>query len=224
MDWSRRKAAEAFEMSQKNHKLWAVGAAWLVIVLAGFVALTRYASLPSAAAAASARWPAQSSLSPAADRPTLILFAHPRCACTRASLNELNRLQSRVGVSRPPLTYVVFQLPKGVSDDWRHSDLWASAERIPGARVIADAEGRESARFQVRTSGTALLFDRSQRLVFSGGLTESRGHEGDSFGQARLITLLEGGVPDRNDSPVFGCALDNGNDNDNDAPTKEVGP
>jgi hypothetical protein len=197
----------------KNHKLWAAGAAWLVIVVAGFVALIRYASLPGAAASSSARWPAGSSLAPAADRPTLVFFAHPRCGCTRASLNELHRLHSRV--THPPLTYVVFQLPKGVSDDWRHSDLWASAERIPGARLVADEEGRESARFAVRTSGTALLYDRSGRLVFSGGLTESRGHEGDSFGQARLITLLEGGVPDRDDSPVFGCALEN---------DKEVGP
>jgi hypothetical protein len=207
---------EEFQLSPKNHRLWAAGAAWLTIVLAGFVALIRYASLPGASAAASARWPAQSSLAPAADRPTLVFFAHPHCGCTRASLNELHRLQSRI--THPPLTYVVFQLPSGVSDDWRSTDLWTSAQRIPGARVVADDEGQESARFAVRTSGTVLLYDRSQRLVFSGGLTESRGHEGDSFGQSRLITLLEGGEPDRHDSPVFGCALDD------DAPTKEVRP
>src|SRR5262249_7387054 len=151
------------------------------------------------------RWPAQSALQPAADRPTLIFFAHPHCGCTRASLNELHRLHSRV--THAPLTYVVFQIPKGVSDEWRHTDLWASAQRIPGAQGIADEGGREGARSAVRPSGPALLYDRDRRLVFSGGLTESRGHEGDSFGQARLITLLEGGVPDRHDSPVFGCAL-----------------
>jgi hypothetical protein len=202
--------------SRVNRGLWAVGAAWLAIVIAGFIALIRYASLPGAAAAASARWPAASSLEPASDRSTLVLFAHPRCGCTRASLNELHRLQSRV--ADPPLTYVVFQLPKGVSDDWRRSDLWASAQRIPGARIVADVEGRESARFAVRTSGTALLYDRGRHLVFTGGLTASRGHEGDSFGQERLIALLEGRVADRNDSPVFGCPLEN------DDPMKEVGP
>jgi hypothetical protein len=194
-------------MSSKHHKLWAAGGAWLVVVLAGFVLLFRYASAPGTAAASSVGWPTQTSLQPAADRSTLVFFAHPHCACTRASLHELHRLQSRV--RHPPLTYVVFQLPKGVSDDWRHTDLWDSAQRIPGVRVIADEDGRESARFAVRTSGTALLYDRDRHLMFSGGLTESRGHEGDSFGQARLIALLEGGVPDRNDSPVFGCALEN---------------
>jgi hypothetical protein len=201
--WGRSRAM----LSSRNHGLWAAGGAWLVLVIAGFVALVRYASQPGAAAAASAGWPAQSALQPASDGPTLVFFAHPRCSCTRAGLNELHRLVSRV--ARPPLIYVLFQLPEGVSDDWRHGELWASAQRIPGARVIADEEGTESARFQVRTSGTAQLYDRSGRLLFSGGLTGSRGHEGDSFGQARLITLLEGGVPDRNDSPVFGCALDN---------------
>jgi hypothetical protein len=203
----KRKAAEGFAMSStRNHGLWAAGGAWLVLVIAGFAALVRYASLPGAAAASPAHWPAASALRLARDGSTLVFFAHPRCACTRAGLNELHRLQSRV--AHPPLVYVVFQLPAGVSDEWRHGELWASAQRIPGARVIADEEGTESARFRVRTSGTAQLFDRGGRLQFSGGLTESRGHEGDSFGEARLITLLEGGVPDRNDSPVFGCPLD----------------
>jgi hypothetical protein len=34
-----------------------------------------------------------------------------------------------------------------------------------------------------------------------------RGHEGDSFGQERIVALLAGGTADRADSPVFGCPL-----------------
>ena len=80
----QRNVAEAFKMWAKNAKLWATGAAWLMVVLGGFVALIRYASLPGAAAATSLHWPAESSLEPAADRPTLVFVAHPRCGCTRA--------------------------------------------------------------------------------------------------------------------------------------------
>ena len=43
--------------------------------------------------------------------------------------------------------------------------------------------------------------------TFSGGLTSSRGHEGDSFGVRRIASLLTTGTADRRDSPVFGCAL-----------------
>ena len=40
-----------------------------------------------------------------------------------------------------------------------------------------------------------------------GKLTQVRAHEGDSFGQERLVALLEGRQADRRDSPIFGCPL-----------------
>ncbi|HLB76837.1 MAG TPA: hypothetical protein VJO72_07370, partial [Candidatus Dormibacteraeota bacterium] len=46
------------------------------------------------------------------------------------------------------------------------------------------------------------------RLLFQGGITATRGHEGDSFGQERIASLLTTGAADRADAPVFGCALE----------------
>jgi hypothetical protein len=192
-------------LHRPNGGLWVAGAAWLAVLIAGFAALSRYKAAPGAGAAAPARWPAASTLEPARDRPTLLLFAHPRCPCTRASLSELARLASRVEAR--PRIYVVFDLPRGLAAEWAEGDLWTSAARIPGARAVADLDGAESARFAARTSGTTLLYASDGRLLFTGGLTAARAHEGDSFGQQRLIALLEGRTPDRADSPVFGCAL-----------------
>jgi hypothetical protein len=44
-------------------------------------------------------------------------------------------------------------------------------------------------------------------LIFSGGLTGSRGHAGDNAGRASVIALLDHGTPSRRSTSVFGCSL-----------------
>jgi hypothetical protein len=58
-------------------------------VVAGLPVIWAWENTPGAAGDAPAQWPADSGLSRAGDAPTLILFAHPQCACTRASLGGL---------------------------------------------------------------------------------------------------------------------------------------
>ncbi|PYQ17427.1 MAG: hypothetical protein DMF80_00745 [Acidobacteria bacterium] len=108
---------------------------------------------------------------------------------------------------QPLVAYVLFLRPHDVSPDWDGTDLWASAAAIPGTTVLRDDEGVEAERFHALTSGLTLVYDPRGRLLFQGGLTSSRGHEGDSFGRRRIISLLTTGTADRTDSPVFGCAL-----------------
>jgi hypothetical protein len=74
--------------------------------------------------------------------------------------------------------------------------------------VLRDEGGREGSRFAVGTSGGVVLYDTRGRLLFRGGITAARGHEGDSFGQERIASLLTTGAADRADAPVFGCALE----------------
>ena len=142
------------------------------------------------------------------ERATLLLFAHPRCACTRASLAELARIMARFHDRLE--ARVVFWLPRGAPEGWDSGDLWTSAARIPGVLVVRDVEGREASRFAAGTSGEAILYDREGRLLFAGGITPARAHEGNSFGQERIAALLTTGAADRADAPVFGCALDEG--------------
>jgi hypothetical protein len=94
-----------------------------------------------------------------------------------------------------------------VQEGWEHTDLWQTASTIPGAAALRDDDGIEAARFGAATSGFTVVYDAHGRLLFRGGLTASRGHEGDSFGQRRVVSLLTTGAADRSDSPVFGCAL-----------------
>jgi len=186
---------------------WIAAAAWLVAVAGGLAILWRYASTPAAAGVpAPEQWPAASAVARAQDRATLLLFAHPRCACTRASVAELARLMARFHDRVD--ARVLFWTPAGTPRDWNATDLWTSAGRIPGVTVLRDEAGREASRFAVATSGGVVLYDARGRLLFRGGITAARGHEGDSFGQERIASLLTTGAADRADAPVFGCALE----------------
>jgi len=181
---------------------------WAGLVTAGFFALWRYkaASAPVSESGSPAVWPAASGLQPSADRATLVLFAHPKCPCTHASVTELAKLMARLH-DRVELRVAIVR-PTAVPPDWDDTELVSRATAIPGARVSHDDGGVEAARFGVVASGHVLVFDRGGRRLFSGGITSSRGHEGDSFGLRRIDSLLTVGTADRADAPVFGCAFD----------------
>ena len=88
-----------------------------------------------------------------------------------------------------------------------HTGLADRAASVPGVTLVRDEGGREAARFRALASGLTVLYGADGRRLFSGGITASRGHEGDSFGRRRLLALLDGRPTDRDDSPVFGCTL-----------------
>ncbi len=174
-------------------------AAWLAAISFGFFFVWRYAARPGESSRAPATWPAASTLPRSDGRATLLMFVHPHCSCSRASLRELGNLLRRVPGRADALVVLV-------RDD--ASDLRQIAASLPNGRVVLDERGEESRRFGAATSGATLLYDAQGRLEFSGGLTAIRGHEGDSFGQERVVALLQGGAADRRDSPVFGCPLE----------------
>lgn len=181
-----------------------VCAAWLLFIVAGLVGLTRYASTPGALAAAPELWPRASEVPRTAGVPTLVMLAHPHCACTRASIHELARLMDQV--SQKLAAHVLLVSPKGVGQDWDKTDLWQSAAQIPGVDVLRDPGGVEAARFGAETSGQVVLYDGAGQLLFRGGITSGRGHEGDNVGRQRIVALLAE-RPAPHDSPVFGCSL-----------------
>jgi hypothetical protein len=102
---------------------------------------------------------------------------------------------------------VVFLRTPEVGAEWNSSDLWRRASEIPGVTVMGDDGGVEATRFHVSTSGATTVYDTDGRLLFSGGITSARGHEGDSAGLERIRSLLRTGKADRADAPVFGCSL-----------------
>ncbi|HWA84821.1 MAG TPA: hypothetical protein VG710_01250 [Opitutus sp.] len=179
--------------------------AWVLATGVGFRALTEYEMRPGPPALAPDRWPAGTGLSFEHDRSNLVMFAHPQCSCSSASLDELMKIMTlcpgRLHVA------VCFLNPDGEADGWNHSALWRDANAIPGVEVVADRNGRLATRFGATTSGQVYLFACDGTRVFSGGITGARGHEGDNRGRRAILALLRGEKSAITTAPVFGCAL-----------------
>ncbi|MDT5271371.1 MAG: hypothetical protein QOH49_3557 [Acidobacteriota bacterium] len=185
--------------------LTAAGALWLLIIGSGVGLLWNYESTPGTAAATPDRWPADSRIEPAADRATLVMLAHPHCPCTRASINELARLMTQA--QGRVTAYVLFVKPPDFSDAWVQSELWESAAAIPDVTPVLDDDGVEAGRFHAATSGQTVLYDSAGNLLFSGGITSARGHEGDNAGRTAIVSLLTSDEAEERDTHVYGCPL-----------------
>lgn len=193
--------------AKKRAYLIAAIIVWFGVVATGLGVMAAYANRPGESAHAPAHWPAESRLTRNPAGPTLVMLVHPKCDCTRASLAELARLMTH---SRDHVrAFVVVMRPAGVEDGWADTYLWDLASRIPGVTVRRDEDEQEVSRFGAETSGQTLLYDAEGQLVFSGGTTASRGHEGDNAGVAAMLAHIEGDRQAPATAPVFGCELHN---------------
>jgi hypothetical protein len=180
-------------------------AAWIAALSLGLGALLKYESAPGRIGPVPSSWPADSKIQLAATGETLVMLAHPHCPCTRASMNELAQIMARVqGKVR---AHVLFLKPHNSGADWDDTDLRRSAAQIPGVTILSDVDGVEARRFGAETSGHTLLFNSAGRLLFSGGITASRGHAGDNAGESAIVSLVDNHTGDRAKTFVFGCSL-----------------
>jgi hypothetical protein len=179
-----------------------------VSTLAGMWFLTRFDQTAGPVSAAPEKWPSSSAINRLNGRPEILVFAHPFCSCTDATLDELAQLSMRrkKDAAVPAIT-VLFYRP--VKSAWVASNLWKKAQSLEGARVVWDYGGLEATRFGARTSGLTLLYSPEGKLLFRGGITGSRGHRGDNFGLDNLTESLASNRPTHLASRVFGCALGN---------------
>jgi hypothetical protein len=188
----------------RNRIVWLGLTLWLATCAAGLGMMAAYANRPGVSADAPASWPAASRLVLDPVRPTLVMLAHPMCDCTRASLAELAEF-----IARSPggsTAYVVFIEPPGSDAGWDDTALWKTARAIPGVTTVRD-DGREMERFGAATSGQVLMYAPDGHLLFSGGATVARGHEGDNAGLQSMLAIVRHDRPSASQSPVFGCAL-----------------
>ena len=181
--------------------------AWVVLVVVGIGILWRYEHTPGRVQPSPMQWPIESQLAWSHGQSTLLFFAHPKCPCTRASICELEKTMTQC--RRLVHAYAIFVKPPACSltSDWEKTDLWASAERIPGVTPIVDTGGVEARRFRAATSGFVMLYDQTGQLQFRGGITPSRGHRGENPGQSAIVNLLKQGSAGCNHTRVYGCEL-----------------
>jgi hypothetical protein len=186
-------------------KISTIAAIWLLVVLTGSLLMAQYSQTAGAAGTPPAQWPETSRAHRAPGQSSLVLFLHPRCPCSRATLGELEQLMAHCqGLFSAQVWFIQ---PEGMAEDWVKSDLWRTAAAIPGVQVAVDHEGAEARLFQAVTSGQTLLYDASGGLKFQGGITLARGHAGDNPGRDFIESLLKQKITHATSTPVFGCAL-----------------
>jgi hypothetical protein len=183
---------------------------WFAAIAQGMHLLNRYVSTAGESTIFSTEWPKQTSLQLTKNSfPTLVVFLHPECPCSRATVEEFDRLMAQTE-GRANVFAVFFQ-PPGWNERRVKSSLWHRTGKIPGIKRVIDSQGQETKRFGVSTSGHAFLFYPSGRLAFSGGITSGRGHAGDNLGVRTVTELMSSGEIIGNKierTDVFGCALE----------------
>jgi hypothetical protein len=191
-------------LSRVKDRSVALLAAWVVVVVLGILYLGAYAAHPGDEGTPTVRWLAGSRIQRDDRRPTLLIFLHPGCPCSRASLGELAYIMDRC---RDRVSVQAILLGTPFLDRWGRSEIERDLAGLPDVHVYPDRGGAEARRFSVATSGHVLLYDPRGRLVFSGGITAARGHAGDNCGRAAVLDRILSEEGGRAGSPVFGCPL-----------------
>lgn len=194
-------------MRHRAHQVW-LGLAlvgWATACAAGFGALWVYGKTPGLPGKPAEGWRLPEPMRADDGRPTVVLFAHPRCPCTRATFSELERIQ-RLESGLFAIRVVFFE-PEDADEVWRSTDLWTRALAWRDTRVIPDPGGRLGVDAGAETSGTIAVYDASGAVRFWGGITPARGHEGASPGQYAVRQAVRGRDPDSPTTSIYGCAL-----------------
>jgi len=186
---------------------FAVPIVWGFGIVAALYSLEHYKSLAGkAAAGAPAALTADAASTPG--KPRLVMYVHPHCPCTRASLAEFEQLVAGAKARGQELDFeVVVVVPPKMDPTWREGAIVRAAEQLVGVRVRTDLDAIEAREVGAFTSGHTLLVDAKGDVIFRGGITRSRGHAGDNAGTRALTELLHDRKPDVAATPVFGCPL-----------------
>ena len=157
-------------------------------------------STPGAKATAPNNWPIESRIVRSPGRKQLLMFVHPECTCSIASLEQLRMLQSQLG-SQLEAHVVLWHASAGTSKrNW--------PKESGGAAITDDRDGLEALRFGAKTSGQTLIYDETGRLIYAGGLTVFRGEAGGEPVLQNLISRLRTKARDPYlERAVFGCPI-----------------
>ena len=194
-------------ISKSNRGIVALAGTWCAVVAAGVIAMAKHASTPGRAAGAM-NGNLILRVTPIVGRINLLMFLHPRCPCSKASVAELSELMDQFG-GRLDVTVFVDQ-PAEMPADWSRTATVADAGKIPGVTVRFDTNAVMARKYGAQTSGQVFLYDSAGKLRFSGGITGTRGHVGDNAGLDAVMDLVSGKAGSAGPvvgEPVFGCPI-----------------
>lgn len=180
---------------------------WGLMMLGGLLQSASYQWHAAPSGKTPEHWPASSTIARPDGQPVLLMFLHPHCPCSRASLAELQHLMARIHDTATVHIRIFaspeFDLPA------EQSDAWKTARNILGASVAVDRNGALSRLYGAHASGTVVLYDGTGHLQFVGGITAGRGHDGTNPGTQALTACLNGAAATRRVYPVYGCPISN---------------
>lgn len=188
-----------------------ITAIWLALSILGIIILAGYQSDAGAQGVAPVKWPAKSSVSRENGQKkdnTLLVFLHPQCPCSKATVHQLDLLLTKQN-KKNTSAYAIFVIPKGLGSDFAQGDLYDQCRQIDGLKIVQDRDAIEANLFAARTSGQMYIYDKDGQLSFSGGITPGRGHEGDSLGLDRAKEILSTKAGQKTVCRTYGCALEN---------------
>jgi hypothetical protein len=184
----------------------------LAAVALGWYQLFLFSSTPGEQFAAPASWPQDIPALPATlpsggHTPLLLVFVHPRCSCTPATLEQFDQLLD--STPTPVQVALVVYRSKAVSQQA------PGAEQAPMLRVhsqariqvLPDTNGLLARRFGAATSGEIVLYSANGHLLFQGGITPMRSQTGNSAGADALRNALATGAIQAKAASVFGCKI-----------------
>ncbi|WP_372367665.1 hypothetical protein [Candidatus Uabimicrobium sp. HlEnr_7] len=190
---------------------------WVFAIVASFYFLGAYENKPGQLGKISKKWVENSLIVRNPEKPTLLLFLHPHCPCSKATVGSLEFILSRC---RQPLEVrVVFYVPENAKKNWEKTSLFHTISNISSTLgnkkkdividIYLDSGGAEAINFGAAISGTALLYSKNSDLVFHGGVTLSRGHfdSGDNFGVSSIVNFINEKSQSKSQTPVFGCPI-----------------
>ena len=184
-------------------------ALWGLAVGSGFCWLADYSSEPGTHGVIPQQLPHTINAiesPPGPPRARLLVFLHPQCPCSVATVRELARLAPVVRTRAD--IQVLFAHPDDADSGDSPTSLRQQAAAIPGVSIADDPDGQLASACGVQTSGHALLYDANGVLLFSGGLTAGRGHEGGTPSQSALTAQLSSPDPPAFvEYCAFGCPL-----------------
>ncbi len=193
------------EFLKNNIAVFLLFATWIASVGYGYSMLIHYGLKPNSRINNLASWPQQSKLLLDKQLNTLVVFIHPKCPCSRATLVELDRLL--VNANNKLKVIAVFIQPVASDADWSKTDLWQQAGLLKGVQRYIDKANLEAGLFNATTSGEVYLFKPNGGLVYHGGITAGRGHEGDNAGRSAIVTYVRSGKIMEPQGYAYGCSI-----------------
>ena len=199
------KKDEARKSVARVSKIAAIFGCLLWLMAAGFYyrKLMLFETQPGRSAHAPSVWPKGNGLRLDSGKPTLVQFLHPKCSCSRASLEQVAKLQAEF--PKHFSTVLVVWQPATGDKSWGALPMPVE-NRLAIDQIVWDRAGRIATQFDAHTSGQTYIYNPDGRLRFAGGVTSVRASAipGPALAMLEAVFSAKSGPTYL---PVFGCGF-----------------